>query len=128
MHPLTFPVLAISPSGIDVYELERDLATCHRRAVKSSYRELTLIDSKGEVARVEGYRARSLPPRPSQAGGVTKDLVWVEIQTETPKKQSFEEIQALILAHLETYPDLGDDKAVRATHSLSELVALFVSE
>jgi len=121
---LRYPVLAISSEGIDCYPTEQDLATCHRRSVKSSYRNLRLIDSDRDYVEVEAVRIRQLPPRSSATGGLSRDLVWVELDLSEPRRLSMNEVRDLVVQTLgEGAEHLEDILAAKGIRELCGLLA-----
>ncbi|MGV3616566.1 MAG: hypothetical protein ACO1SV_14655 [Fimbriimonas sp.] len=94
---LRYPVLALSPSGVDVYVTERDLVTCHRRAVKSTYEKLLLIDMDRDRVEVVRYRTHPLPPRRLENGRLNNDNVRVEVTLSEPERLSLPEVRGAVL-------------------------------
>ncbi len=130
---LVFPVFAISPGGVDVYPSETELVTCHRRAVKQTYRNLTLIDSDRDRVRVEKYRVHPLPPRPTAEGRLSADNVRVELLFGPTERLSFSEVRAAVLEGLRETAgeefDEADERVTQVTASknLKELTDALLS-
>lgn len=94
---LRYPILAISPSGVDLYETERDFVTCHRRAVKSTYEGLLLVDSDRDKVQVVRYRTHPLPPRRLENGRLNNDFIRVEVTLSEPERLGIAEIRELVV-------------------------------
>jgi hypothetical protein len=98
---LQYPVLAISPNGVDVYRTENDLVTCHRRTVRTTYRDLRLIDMDRDLVEVVRYRVFPLPPRSLPGGGFSAEKVRVELILSEPHRLRFEEVRTIVRETLE---------------------------
>lgn len=94
---LRYPVLALSLSGVDVYPSEKDLVTCHRRAVKSTYSGLVLIDMDRDQVKVLKYRTHPLPPRRLENGRLNNDFIRVEVTLSEPERLGIAEVRSAVI-------------------------------
>lgn len=126
---LRYPVLAISSSGVDLYESERDLVTCHRRAVKSTYEGLVLVDQDGDKVQVVRYRTHPLPPRRLENGRLNNDFIRVEVGLTDPQRLEIAEILELVVDSIRSSEGEGFDEndpllaRIREAKSMKELQA-----
>lgn len=131
---LRYPVLALSPSGVDLYESERDLVTCHRRAVKSTYDGLVIIDQDQDKVDVVRYRTHPLPPRRLENGRLNNDFIRVEVGLTEPKRLEIEEIQELVVQAMRNAEGDGFDESdplvarVRGAQNMVQLQAVLQVE
>jgi hypothetical protein len=131
---LRYPVLALSPSGVDVYLTETDLVTCHRRAVKSTYEKLRLIDMDRDCVNVVRYRVHPLPPRRLENGRLNNDNVRIEAVLSEPERLTMAEIRAEVVESLrqaggeefdETAPTVQKVLGAKGVKDLAQIVTAF---
>jgi hypothetical protein len=131
---LRYPVLAISPSGVDLYESERDLVTCHRRAVKATYEGLVLIDQDQDKVQVVRYRTHPLPPRRLENGRLNNDFIRVEVGLTDPERLEMETIRELVVEAIRSSEGEGFDEndpvvaQIKETKSMAQLQAVLQVE
>lgn len=107
---LRYPVLALSPSGVDIYPSEKDLVTCHRRAVKSTYEGLVLIDMDRDKVQVVRYRTHPLPPRRLENGRLNNDFIRVEVTLSEPERLGIAEIRSAVIQAIRDCEGEGFDE------------------
>jgi hypothetical protein len=73
------------------------LVTCHRRAVKSTYEGLVIIDMDRDKVQVIRYRTHPLPPRRLENGRLNNDFIRVEVTLTEAERLGIGEIRALVI-------------------------------